>query len=223
MLSKDEAKFVFERGCEQLIVARAKWAMCGKAEAYFAKKRCKVLLQPTPETIHVFNKSLCKEDRAFSRDLLKRTGTGRECAMVDIQIISRKAHPPTGLNGWVDSRTRRSAKAPACRTTSASQTCKPCSLSRKIVRSQRGVRSTAEQVLRGPQQQRQNWRRAHDREKLEHNIRALQSTGRGLKQQFSGSLVCPGLFPRLNAGKFQVLPVRVSPAIGVLSICISSA
>jgi hypothetical protein len=42
-----------------------------EAEACFAKKGCKVLLQPTPEAIHVFNKSPCEEDRAFSRDLLK--------------------------------------------------------------------------------------------------------------------------------------------------------
>ena len=28
MLSKDEAKFVFEKGCNQLLLARAKWAMC---------------------------------------------------------------------------------------------------------------------------------------------------------------------------------------------------
>ena len=28
VLSKDEAKFVFEPGCEQLISARARWAMC---------------------------------------------------------------------------------------------------------------------------------------------------------------------------------------------------
>src|SRR5829696_228125 len=41
------------------------------------------------------------EDRAFSRDLLKRTGADRDCAAVDIQIIGRKAHPATGLDGWV--------------------------------------------------------------------------------------------------------------------------
>ena len=28
-----------------------------EAEAYFAKKGCKVLLQPTPEAIHEFNRS----------------------------------------------------------------------------------------------------------------------------------------------------------------------
>jgi len=28
-------------------------------------------------------------------------GAGRNCAMVDIQIIGRQAHAPTSLNGWV--------------------------------------------------------------------------------------------------------------------------
>src|SRR2546425_6984245 len=46
VLSKDEAKFVFEKGCEQLILGSgARWAMCiyrPEAEAYFAKKGCKV-------------------------------------------------------------------------------------------------------------------------------------------------------------------------------------
>jgi hypothetical protein len=37
---------------------------------------------------------------ALSRDLLKRTGVDRDCAAVSIQIISPKAHPPTGLNDW---------------------------------------------------------------------------------------------------------------------------
>jgi hypothetical protein len=36
-----------------------------EAEAYFAKKGCKVLLQPTPEVIHVFNKSHAKKIGLF--------------------------------------------------------------------------------------------------------------------------------------------------------------
>ena len=66
ILSKDEAKFVFEKGCEQLIVG---WpngrASIAEAEAYFAKKNCKVLLQPTPEAIHVFNRSTAKKIGLF--------------------------------------------------------------------------------------------------------------------------------------------------------------
>ena len=51
ILSKDEAKFVFEKGCEQLIVGSDQIGnvrLSPEAEAYFAKKNCKVLLQPTP-------------------------------------------------------------------------------------------------------------------------------------------------------------------------------
>src|SRR5499427_8770870 len=53
-LSKDEAKFVFEKGCEQLVVGSGQIGnvrLSSEAEAYFAKKDCEVLLQPTPEAI----------------------------------------------------------------------------------------------------------------------------------------------------------------------------
>ena len=68
VLSKDEAKFVFERGCEQLIVGSGQMGnvhLSPEAEAYFAKMGCKVLLQPTPEAIHVFNKSHAKKIGLF--------------------------------------------------------------------------------------------------------------------------------------------------------------
>ena len=45
ILSKDEAKFVFEKGCEQLIVGSGQIGnvrLSPEAEAYFAKKNCKV-------------------------------------------------------------------------------------------------------------------------------------------------------------------------------------
>src|SRR6516225_6845476 len=60
VLSKDEAKFVFESGCEQLILGsgRGNVHLSPEAEAYFAKKGCKVLLQPTPEAIGAFNKKI---------------------------------------------------------------------------------------------------------------------------------------------------------------------
>ena len=51
VLSKDEAKFVFEEGCEQFIIGSGQIGnvhLSPEAEAYFAKKGCKVLLQPTP-------------------------------------------------------------------------------------------------------------------------------------------------------------------------------
>ena len=67
-LSKDEAKFVFERGCEQLIVGSGQIGnvrLSPEAEAYFAKKDCDVLLQRTPEAIQVFNRSHAKKIGLF--------------------------------------------------------------------------------------------------------------------------------------------------------------
>jgi hypothetical protein len=68
VLSKDEAKFVFEKGCEQLILGTGQMGnvhLSPEAEAYFAKMRCKVLLQPTPEAIQVFNRSNAKKIGLF--------------------------------------------------------------------------------------------------------------------------------------------------------------
>jgi hypothetical protein len=68
VLSKDEAKFVFETGCEQLILGSGQMGnvhLSPEAEAYFAKKGCKVLLQPTPEAIGAFNRSHAKKIGLF--------------------------------------------------------------------------------------------------------------------------------------------------------------
>jgi hypothetical protein len=68
VLSKDEAKFVFERGCEQLVLGSGQMGnvhLSPEAEAYFAKKGCTVLLQPTPEAIGVFNRSHAKKIGLF--------------------------------------------------------------------------------------------------------------------------------------------------------------
>jgi hypothetical protein len=68
VLSMDEAKFIFERGCEQLILGSGQIGnvhLSPEAEAYFAKKGCKVLLQPTPEAIGVFNRSHAKKIGLF--------------------------------------------------------------------------------------------------------------------------------------------------------------
>jgi hypothetical protein len=68
VLSKDEAKFVFESGCEQLILGSGQMGnvhLSPEAEAYFAKKGCKVVLQSTPEAIQVFNRSHAKKIGLF--------------------------------------------------------------------------------------------------------------------------------------------------------------
>jgi hypothetical protein len=59
-VSKDEAKFVFEKGCDELVVGSGQMGnlhLSPEAQAYFAKKGCKVLLQPTPAAIRLFNRS----------------------------------------------------------------------------------------------------------------------------------------------------------------------
>jgi hypothetical protein len=68
MLSKDEAKFVFEKGCKQLILGSGQMGnvrLSPEARAYFAKKGCEVLLRPTPEAIQLFNKSSAKKIGLF--------------------------------------------------------------------------------------------------------------------------------------------------------------
>ena len=68
LLSKDEAKFVFEKGCEQLIVGSGQIGnvrLSPEAEAYFAKKNCNFLLRLTPEAIHVFDRSTAKKIGLF--------------------------------------------------------------------------------------------------------------------------------------------------------------
>ena len=103
ILSKDEAKFVFEKGCEQLIVGSGQIGnvrLSPEAEAYFAKKNCKVLLKPTPEAIHVFNRSNGTEDWAFSRDLLKWTGA-EMAALGSFKFVVRRPRS-LQLLSWAD-------------------------------------------------------------------------------------------------------------------------
>jgi hypothetical protein len=60
IISKDEAKFIFEDGCNLLIVGAGQEGnvrLSPEASDYFNNKRCKVLVQPTPEAIQSFNRS----------------------------------------------------------------------------------------------------------------------------------------------------------------------
>ena len=68
VLSKEEAKFVFENGCQQLILGSGQMGnvqLSPEAEAYFAEKGCTVLLQPTPKAIRTFNSSHAKKIGLF--------------------------------------------------------------------------------------------------------------------------------------------------------------
>lgn len=60
MISKDEAKFVYEKGCEQLILGTGQYGnvkLSKEATEYLDKKHCEVIAQPTPEAVDSFNKS----------------------------------------------------------------------------------------------------------------------------------------------------------------------
>ncbi|MGD0643066.1 MAG: MTH938/NDUFAF3 family protein [Roseiarcus sp.] len=64
IISKAEAKFVFEKGCDVLIVGAGQQGnvrLSPEAAEYFDKKRCRVVVEPTPEAIRAFNESRDKK------------------------------------------------------------------------------------------------------------------------------------------------------------------
>ena len=68
IVSKDEAKFVFEKGCRQLILGSGQDGnvrLSPEADAYFAKKHCGVVIKPTPKAILAFNEAHGKKIGLF--------------------------------------------------------------------------------------------------------------------------------------------------------------
>jgi hypothetical protein len=68
VLSKDEAKFLFEKGCDQVVIGSGQMGnvhLSSEAEAYFERKGCEVVLKPTPEAIQTFNRSRTKRIGLF--------------------------------------------------------------------------------------------------------------------------------------------------------------
>jgi len=60
VVSKDEAKFVYEDGCRELVLGTGQddnVRLSKEAAEYFDKKECKVIAQPTPDAIETFNRS----------------------------------------------------------------------------------------------------------------------------------------------------------------------
>ena len=60
IISVDEAKHVYQEGAEQLIIGGGQYGnvvLSDEAEAYFERKRCRVKLLPTPDAIHIWNKT----------------------------------------------------------------------------------------------------------------------------------------------------------------------
>jgi hypothetical protein len=57
-LSAAEAEYVYESGCETLIVGSGQYGvltLSDEAAAFFEKQGCEVILQPTPDAIKTFN------------------------------------------------------------------------------------------------------------------------------------------------------------------------
>jgi hypothetical protein len=68
VLSKDEAKFLFEKGCDQVVIGSGQMGnvhLSPDAEAYFERKGFVVLLKPTPEAIRMFNRSRARRIGLF--------------------------------------------------------------------------------------------------------------------------------------------------------------
>ena len=68
VLSEDEAKFLFEKGCDQVVIGSGQMdnvRLSPEAEAYFERKGCEVLLEPTPAAIRTFNRSRAKRIGLF--------------------------------------------------------------------------------------------------------------------------------------------------------------
>jgi hypothetical protein len=68
IVSKDEAKFVFEKGCRQLILGSGQDGnvrLSPEAGAFFAKKKCEVVTKPTPQAILAFNEARGKKVGLF--------------------------------------------------------------------------------------------------------------------------------------------------------------
>jgi hypothetical protein len=68
VLSEDEAKFLFEKGCNQVVIGSGQMGnvqLSPEAEAYFERKGCEVLLERTPEAIQTFNRSHAKRIGLF--------------------------------------------------------------------------------------------------------------------------------------------------------------
>jgi hypothetical protein len=65
IMSREEAEFVYEKGCRLLVVGTGQngtLRLSPEAADYFAGKGCKVLTEPTPRAIALFN--VTREDKA---------------------------------------------------------------------------------------------------------------------------------------------------------------
>lgn len=57
-ISRDEAEFVYENGCETLVLGAGQYGnvhLSSEAAEFFADRHCRVILQPTSEAIKTYN------------------------------------------------------------------------------------------------------------------------------------------------------------------------
>jgi len=60
VISLDEARYIFEKGAERLIIGTGQTGMVklsNEAADYFKKNKCQVQMLPTPEAIRIWNKT----------------------------------------------------------------------------------------------------------------------------------------------------------------------
>jgi hypothetical protein len=58
-VSEEEARFVFEKGCQELIFGTGQYgsaSLSPEAAAFLEKKGCRVIAEPTPDAIRTFNR-----------------------------------------------------------------------------------------------------------------------------------------------------------------------
>ena len=68
VVSKDEAKFLYEDGCKQLILGTGQFdnvRLSDEAASFLKKKGCKVVAAATPNALNLCNRSIAKKIAMF--------------------------------------------------------------------------------------------------------------------------------------------------------------
>src|SRR5574340_1501199 len=63
IISLEEAEFVYEKGCDTLVVGTGQYGnvtLSPEAAAFFGHHGCRIILMPTPDAIEAFNKTRTK-------------------------------------------------------------------------------------------------------------------------------------------------------------------
>jgi hypothetical protein len=103
MLSEDQAKFPFEKGCDQVAIGSGQMGsvhLSPEAEAYSKERAAKVLLKPTPEAIRMFSTNRARGESAISRGRARAFGRGIEEVVSGVIAFCRE--PRASLARRVD-------------------------------------------------------------------------------------------------------------------------